>query len=155
MCVCVCVCVCGLLFFENYSFASVQHENNHSILTSVEKKAPYLVHADADKYSELCHSSVSWNTSNPLKHAVDMGLCEIVAKQNPDVLSIHLFKVRQLTPKGGRRISDVSSQSGINLRAASLIPLFYISSLVLLPSPVAISVLSFSAVSPFSWSVFP
>ena len=42
-----------------------------------------------------------------------------------------------------------------NLRAASLIPLFYISSLVLLPSPAAISVLPFSAFDPFSWSVFP
>ena len=42
-----------------------------------------------------------------------------------------------------------------NLRAASLIQLFYISSLVLLPSPVAISVLPFSAFGPFSWSVFP
>ena len=37
-----------------------------------------------------------------------------------------------------------------NLRAFSLIPLFYIFSFVLLPSPVALSVLSFSAFGPFS-----
>ena len=37
-----------------------------------------------------------------------------------------------------------------NLRAASLIPLVYISSLVLLPSPVSSYVLSFSAFGPFS-----
>ena len=43
----------------------------------------------------------------------------------------------------------------LNLKAASLIPLFYISSLALLPSPVTISVWSFSAFGPFSWSVFP
>ena len=48
-------------------------------------------------------------------------------------------------PKWGRGISDVSH----------LILLFCISSLVLLPSPAAISVLSFSAFGPFSWSVFP
>ena len=42
-----------------------------------------------------------------------------------------------------------------NLGAASLIPLFYISCLVFLPSPVALSVLSFSAFGPSSWSVFP
>ena len=37
-----------------------------------------------------------------------------------------------------------------NLRAFSLIPLFYISSLLLLPSPVALAVLSFSAFGTFS-----
>ena len=43
-----------------------------------------------------------------------------------------------------------------NLRAFSLIPLFYIySSFVLLPSPVALSVLFFSALGPFSWLLFP
>ena len=41
-----------------------------------------------------------------------------------------------------------------NLRAASWIPLS-ISLLVLLPSPVAISVLSFSDFGPFPISVFP
>ena len=50
----------------------------------------------------------------------------------------------------GRGISDVSPLSGIS--AASLIPLFYISFLVLLPTPgpVVLSVLSFSAFGPFS-----
>ena len=37
-----------------------------------------------------------------------------------------------------------------NLRAVSLIPLFYISSFVFLPSPVALSDLSFSAFAPSS-----
>ena len=36
-----------------------------------------------------------------------------------------------------------------------LILLFYVSSLVLLPSPVALSVFSFSAFGPFSWPLFP
>ena len=48
-------------------------------------------------------------------------------------------------PKGGRGISDVPPPPVWNIRASSLIPLFSIYSLVLLPSPVAISVLSFSA----------
>ena len=53
--------------------------------------------------------------------------------------------------KEGRGISDVTPPVW-NLRAFSLIPLFYIlSSLVLLPSPV----LSFSAFGPFSWPLFP
>ena len=42
-----------------------------------------------------------------------------------------------------------------NFRAVSLILLFYMSSLVLLPSSVARSVISFSAVGPFSRLVFP
>ena len=42
-----------------------------------------------------------------------------------------------------------------NLRAASLIPLFYISSFVLLPSRVDLSVLSCSAFGPFCWLCFP
>ena len=41
------------------------------------------------------------------------------------------------------------------LRAVSLIPLFYICSLFLLPSPVALYVLPFSGFGPFSWSLFP
>ena len=41
-----------------------------------------------------------------------------------------------------------------NLRAVSLIPLLYTSSLVLLPSPVALSGLSFSAFGPLSWHLF-
>ena len=50
--------------------------------------------------------------------------------------------------KGGREIADVPPPPVWNLRAVSLIPLFYISSLVFLPSPVALSVSSFSAHSP-------
>ena len=38
---------------------------------------------------------------------------------------------------------------------ASLIPLFYISSFVILSSPVALSVLSFSTFGPFFWLLFP
>ena len=41
-----------------------------------------------------------------------------------------------------------------NLRALSLFPLFYISSLVLLLCPVALSVVSFSAFGPFFWIRF-
>ena len=54
-------------------------------------------------------------------------------------------------PEGRLGISDVSPPAW-NLRAFSLIPLFYISSFVLLPGPVAlsVSVLSFSAFGPFS-----
>ena len=40
-------------------------------------------------------------------------------------------------PKGGRGVSDVCPPAW-NLRAASLIPFFYISSRVLLPSPIAL-----------------
>ena len=53
-----------------------------------------------------------------------------------------------ISPEQRSGISDVSPLSGIS--GLSLIPLFCISSLVLLPSPAAISVLSFSAVGPFS-----
>ena len=87
------------------------------------------------------------------------GLClGVVQVINPDVLIdahiLILHHVRSLSlishspPEG--RPGDFWC-----LRAASLIPLFYISSLVLLPSPAAISVLSFSAFGLFSWSVFP
>ena len=41
-----------------------------------------------------------------------------------------------------------------NRRAFSLIPLFYMS-FVLLPSPAALSVWPFSALGPFSWFLFP
>ena len=51
-------------------------------------------------------------------------------------------------------IAEMFSEILLN-RAASLIPLFYISSLALLPRPVASSVLSLSAFGPFSWSVCP
>ena len=57
-------------------------------------------------------------------------------------------------------VSDVSPLSGLKW-AVSLIPIFYnlsrswSSSLVLLPSLVALSVLSVSAFGPFSWPVFP
>ena len=51
-------------------------------------------------------------------------------------------------PKGGRGF--LMSPPCLDLRAASLIPLFYISSFVLLPSPVALSVLSFSTFGTFS-----
>ena len=50
--------------------------------------------------------------------------------------------------KGGRGISDVSSVW--NYQGCRFDPLLYISSLVLLPSPVALSVLSFYAFGPFS-----
>ena len=42
-----------------------------------------------------------------------------------------------------------------NFRATCLIPLFYISSLVLLSNPFALSVLFFSTFGPFSWPLFP
>ena len=54
-------------------------------------------------------------------------------------------------PPGGRGILVRVLPPVWNLRAASLITLFCIFSLVLLPSPVTISVLSFSAFGPFSW----
>ena len=54
---------------------------------------------------------------------------------------------------GGRGISDVSPLSGMS--ELSVWSHFSISPLVLLPSPVALSVLSFSAFGPFSWSPFP
>ena len=63
----------------------------------------------------------------------------------PIVACLRLSKHPQREPG----ISDVSPLSVWNLRAVSLIPLFYICSLVLLPSPVALSVLSFSAFCPF------
>ena len=59
-----------------------------------------------------------------------------------------------MLPKGGWRFCLPPVW---NLRAVSLILLFYIyiSSLVLLPSPVILSVFSFSAFGPFSWPLFP
>ena len=58
--------------------------------------------------------------------------------------------------KGGRGFLMSSLPPHVwNLRALSLTPLFNIFSFVLLPSPTALSVLSFSAFSPFSWLLFP
>ena len=66
-----------------------------------------------------------------------------------DLGLVMMFELRSVSPKGGRGISDLSPLVW-NLRAASLIALVYISSLVLLPSPVALPVVSFSDFGPFS-----
>ena len=68
-----------------------------------------------------------------------------------EIASTHVapMDVSPPSPEGRPGISDVSPPVW-NLRTASLIPLFCISSLVLLPSRAAISVLSFSAFGPFS-----
>ena len=78
-------------------------------------------------------------------------LCMLACNHATTCISLH-----SVFPEGRPEISDVSPPVW-NLWAVNLIPLFYIyiSSLVLLPCPVAISVLSVSALGPFSWSVFP
>ena len=65
------------------------------------------------------------------------------------LLLLLLSSLLIMPPKGGRRLYLPPVR---NLRAVSLIRLFYISSLVLLPSPVALSLLScpLSAFGPFS-----
>ena len=68
--------------------------------------------------------------------------------------TINVIIIIFFPPKGDRGISHISPLSGISGLSVFL-PLFYISSFVLLPSLVAISVLSFSAFDPFSKLLFP
>ena len=71
---------------------------------------------------------------------------QIIPKNLDDIAAVPTYMLQDsynfLHPRVGRGISDVAPTVW-NLRAVGFIPLFYISSLVLLPSPFAVSVLSF------------
>jgi hypothetical protein len=112
--------------------------------------------------SLICMFLGSHGVMSSLRHAV-VCWAESDGEMTPSIFSARMAAVRltfacpylpvSRSPEG--RPGDFWCLPPVwNLRAASLIPLFYISSLVL-PSPAAISVLPFSAFGPFSWSVFP
>ena len=66
---------------------------------------------------------------------------------------LHIGPYFLFVPEGRPGISDAPPVW--NLRVVSLIPLFHTSSFVLLPSAVALSVLSFSSFGPLSRLLFP
>ena len=77
-------------------------------------------------------------------------LLRINSKSSSFITRVHFHL--PYPPKGGRGFLCLAPVW--NFRAVSLIPPFYISSFVPLPSPVALSVLSFSAFGPLSWLLF-
>ena len=74
--------------------------------------------------------------------------CLLVLVHAHSLIIVPSISLTMTPPKGGWGF--LMSPPCLESQAVSLIPLFYISSLVLLPSPVALSVLSFSAFGLFS-----
>ena len=100
----------------------------------------FLGDYECNKYQTLHDACTYW--ALPV-HATFNVLCtSCFRSQQASNRSTESGTFRWVPPKGDRGISD-SLPPVWNLRAVSLIPLFYISSLVLLPSPVALTLTLF------------